>query len=141
MKELMRTDSSDVTRPLSSQFFCIIVGHGSPPKPHFTNQTAFTFHRCQLRSLLGLKWSDKVSNTDLQQYRRTNSQPLSMYFIYRALHKSTMFSLEHHKYFVRLDISGKQEGIRKFITKMTLLDLKQQLLPSSSHVYLEKSLM
>ena len=34
------------------------------------------FHRRQLRSLLGIKWTDKVTNDEV--YERTNSQPLSL---------------------------------------------------------------
>ena len=35
------------------------------------------FHRRQLRSLLGIKWSDKVTNEEL--YRRSESQPLTLH--------------------------------------------------------------
>ena len=71
----MSTDSSDCARPLSSQFFYIICGTYATTKATFNKLD--TFHKRQLRSLLSLKWTDKVSNTGL--YSRTHSQPLSIY--------------------------------------------------------------
>ena len=55
----------------------ILYNCGTWATTKLTFEKLDTFHRKQLRSLLGIKWSDKVTNDEL--YRKCNSQPLTLH--------------------------------------------------------------